>query len=153
MQFFGLPDSCLSASVSWSWHILWCWSVECVSSISNDVYGYYCSKTNHYFSWANLSGSFQECWRSTNVTAIPKGALSPDRENYHLISITNILSKVYEKLVSHKFSSLCKKCGFYLLVSLLIGRSGLHWCAANRISSNSEVIRYRDGVLYCSARF
>ena len=25
-------------------------------------------------------GSFLECWRSANVTAIPKGALSPDRE-------------------------------------------------------------------------
>ena len=24
-------------------------------------------------------GSFLECWRSANVTAIPKGALSPDR--------------------------------------------------------------------------
>ena len=27
-------------------------------------------------------GSFNECWRSTNVTAIPKGAPSPDKENY-----------------------------------------------------------------------
>ena len=28
------------------------------------------------------------CWQSTNVTAIPKGAPSPDRENYHPISKT-----------------------------------------------------------------
>ena len=48
-------------------------------------------------------GSFPECWRSANVTAIPKGASSPDRENYRPISITLILSKVYEKLISHKF--------------------------------------------------
>ena len=26
-------------------------------------------------------GSFPECWRSANVTAIPKGALSVDRED------------------------------------------------------------------------
>ena len=39
-------------------------------------------------------GSFPECWRSANVTAIAKGAPSPDRENYSPISITPILSKV-----------------------------------------------------------
>ena len=33
-------------------------------------------------------GSFPECWRSANVTAIPKGDPSPDRENYRPISIT-----------------------------------------------------------------
>ena len=39
-------------------------------------------------------GSFQECWRSDNVTTIPKGAPSPDTETYRSISITPILSKV-----------------------------------------------------------
>ena len=38
--------------------------------------------------------SFPECWRSTNVTAIPKSAPSPDTENYRPISITPILAKV-----------------------------------------------------------
>ena len=55
-------------------------------------------------------GSYPECWRSASVTAIPKGAPSPDDENYRPISITPILSKVYEKLVSHKLSSFCEKC-------------------------------------------
>ena len=54
-------------------------------------------------------GSFPECWRSAIVTAIPKGAPSPDRENCRPISITPILSKVYEKLVSHKLSGFCEK--------------------------------------------
>ena len=54
-------------------------------------------------------GSFAECWRSNNVTAIPKGTASPDRENYRPISIAPILSKVYEKLVSHKLSSYCEE--------------------------------------------
>ena len=52
-------------------------------------------------------GSFPECWCSANVTSFPKGAPSPDNENYHTISITPILSKVYEKLVSHKLSNFC----------------------------------------------
>ena len=56
-------------------------------------------------------GSFAECWRSANVSAIPKGAPSDDRENYRPISITPILSKVNEKLVSRKLSSFCEKCG------------------------------------------
>ena len=56
---------------------------------------------------------FPECWRSANITAIPKGAPSPDRENYRLISIAPILSKMYEKFVSHKVSSFCEKYFFY----------------------------------------
>ena len=56
-------------------------------------------------------GSFPKSWRSANVTAIPKGAPSSDKENYRPISITPILSKVYVKLVSHKLSSFCEKYG------------------------------------------
>ena len=56
-------------------------------------------------------GSFPECWRSANVTAIPKSAPPPDRETYRPISITRILSKVYEKFVSHKLCSFCEKYG------------------------------------------
>ena len=48
-------------------------------------------------------------WRSANVTAIHKGAPSPDTENYRPILTTPILSKVYEKLVHHKLSSFCEK--------------------------------------------
>ena len=55
--------------------------------------------------------SFPECWLSANITAIPKGAPSPHKENYWPVSITPILSKVYEKLGSHKLSSFCKKYG------------------------------------------
>ena len=32
-------------------------------------------------------GSFPECWRSDNATAIPMDALSPDKENYRPISV------------------------------------------------------------------
>ena len=50
-------------------------------------------------------GSFLECCLSANVTAILKAVSSPNRENYRPISTTTFLSKVYEKLVSHKLSS------------------------------------------------
>ena len=63
-------------------------------------------------------GSFPECWRSTNVTAIPKGDTSPARENYHPISITPILSKMYEKLVSHKLSSFLRNICFFACCSV-----------------------------------
>ena len=61
--------------------------------------------------------SFPECWQSANVTAIPKGAPSPDSENYSPISITPILSNVYEKLISHKLCSFFEKYIFCLLLS------------------------------------
>ena len=52
-------------------------------------------KLNIIFCWLIRRGSFPECWRSANVTAIPRGALTPNRENYRPISITPILSMVY----------------------------------------------------------
>ena len=92
-------------------------------------------------------GSFPEYWLSPNVTAIPKGAPSPDRENHRPISITPILSKVYEKLVSHKLSSFCEKYGL-LPAAQFAYMKGLG-CTAYHISSHSEV----HGLLYRSARF
>ena len=65
---------------------------------------------------------FLECWRSANVTAIPRGAPSPDRENCRSISITPTLSKVYEKLVSHKLSSFCEKYGLLLAAQFAYGK-------------------------------
>ena len=45
-------------------------------------------------------GSFPACWRQANVTPIPKGPPSSSVANYRPISITSILSKVFERLVS-----------------------------------------------------
>ena len=71
-------------------------------------------------------GSFLECWRSTNVTAIPKSVPSRDREIYGPISVTPILSKMSEKLVSHKLSSFCENCFFTCGSVCLKEKSGLH---------------------------
>ena len=57
-------------------------------------------------------GSFPEYWQSANVTAIPMGVPSIDKENNLPKSITHILPKVYQKLVSHKLSIFREKCGF-----------------------------------------
>ena len=45
-------------------------------------------------------GSFPACWRPANVTPNPKGPLSSSVTNYRPISITSVLSKVFERLVS-----------------------------------------------------
>ena len=44
-------------------------------------------------------GSFPACWRQANVTKIPKSPPSSSVANYRLISITSVLSKVFERLV------------------------------------------------------
>ena len=44
--------------------------------------------------------SFTACWRQANVTPIPKGPPSNSVANYRPISITLVLSKVFEHLVS-----------------------------------------------------
>ena len=45
-------------------------------------------------------GIFPVCWRMANVTPIPKGPPSSSASNYRPISLTSILSKVFERLVS-----------------------------------------------------
>ena len=45
-------------------------------------------------------GSFPACWRQANVAPIPKGPPSSSVANYRPISITSVLSKVFERLVS-----------------------------------------------------
>ena len=45
-------------------------------------------------------GSFLACWRQANVTHIPKGPPSSSVVNYRMISITSVLSKAFEHVVS-----------------------------------------------------
>ena len=51
-------------------------------------------------------GSFPECWRSANVTPIPKGS-SPSiyPSEYRPISITPVLSKIFERLLAKRLTS------------------------------------------------
>ena len=45
-------------------------------------------------------GRFPVCWRVANVSPIPKGPHSYSAPNYRAISLTHILPKVFERLVS-----------------------------------------------------
>ena len=45
-------------------------------------------------------GKFPSCWRQANVTPILKGPLSSSVANYRPISITSVLSKMFECQVS-----------------------------------------------------
>ena len=93
MQFFGLSDSNPSASTSW-----WCSSftfpplfLKMVADIIGLI-AIIAEKLSLIVRGLLRLGSYPECWRFANVTAIPKDAPSPDRENYNPISITSILS-------------------------------------------------------------
>ena len=52
------------------------------------------------FRWLVQLGCFSACCRKANVTIIPKGPPSASVANYRPISITSVLSTVFERLVS-----------------------------------------------------
>ena len=56
-------------------------------------------------------GSFPVCWRQANVTLIPKGPPSSSVANYIPISITSVLSKVFERLVSVRLLRFMERSG------------------------------------------
>ena len=56
-------------------------------------------------------GSFQASRRQTNVTPIPKGPPFSSVANYRPISITSVLSKVFECLVSVRLGRFMESCG------------------------------------------
>ena len=56
-------------------------------------------------------GSFPACWRQANVTPIPKGPPSSSAANYRPISITSVLSKVFQRLVSVRLGRFMERSG------------------------------------------
>ena len=56
-------------------------------------------------------GSFPTCWRQTSVTSIPKGPSSSFVVNYRPSSITSVLSKVFERLVSVRLGRFMERSG------------------------------------------
>ena len=55
--------------------------------------------------------SFPACWRQAIVTPIPKGKPSSSVANYRPISITSVLSKVFERLVSVRLGRFMEHSG------------------------------------------
>ena len=56
-------------------------------------------------------GSFPQCWRKGHITPIPKGGPSSRVEDYRPITITPVLSKVFEKLVSFRLGRFAEQAG------------------------------------------
>ena len=74
-------------------------------------------------------GSFPPYWRHANVTKIPKGPPSFSVANYRLISITSVLPKVLERLVSVQLGRFMERNGV-LPTTQFAYRKGLGACDA-----------------------
>ena len=74
-------------------------------------------------------GSFQPSWRQANVTLIPKGQPSSSVANRRPISITSVLSKVFERLVSVRLGRFMERHGV-LPTTQFAYRKGLGTCDA-----------------------
>ena len=75
-------------------------------------------------------GSFPTCWGQANVTPIPKGSLSFSVHNYRPISITPVLSKVFERLVAVRLRRFMDHCSGVLPTKQFAYRKGLGTCVA-----------------------
>ena len=73
--------------------------------------------------------SFQACWRQANVTPIPKGPPSYSVANYRPISITSVLCKVFDSLVSVRLGRFMERSGV-LPTTQFAYRQGLGTCDA-----------------------
>ena len=74
-------------------------------------------------------GSFPPCWRQANVTPIPKGPPSSSVANFRPISITSVLSKVFERLVSVDLGRFMERNGVHPTTQFAY-RKGLGTCDA-----------------------
>ena len=72
-------------------------------------------------------GSFPACWRQANVTLIPKGPPSSSVATYRPISITSVLSYVFERLVSVRLGRFIERSGV-LPTTQFAYRKGLGTC-------------------------
>ena len=72
-------------------------------------------------------GNFTACWRQANVTPIPNFPPSSSVANYLPISITSVLSNVFERLVSVRLGRLME-CSGVLPTTQFAYRKGLGTC-------------------------
>ena len=70
-------------------------------------------KLSRVFRQLLRQGSFPQQWRCANVVPIPKGPVSSLVTGFRPISITPVLSKVYERLVSSRLSVFMEREGIF----------------------------------------
>ena len=75
------------------------------------------------------SGSFPSSWKAACITPVPKGPPSSSVSNYRPISITPVLSKVFEKLLSSRLGRFFEHYGL-LPQTQFAYRKGLGTCDA-----------------------
>ena len=87
-------------------------------------------------------GSFQPCWRQANVTPIPKGPPSSSVANYRQISITSVLSRVFERLVSVCLGRFVERNGLLRTIQFAyrkgLGTSDALLCESHTLQSALE---------------
>ena len=81
------------------------------------------------FWWLVRLSSFLACWRQAYVTPISKGPPSSFVANYQPISITSVLSEVFERLVSVRFGQFMEHSGVLPTTQFAYWK-GLGTCAA-----------------------
>ena len=85
-------------------------------------------------------GSFPTCWKQVNVSPIPKGPRSSSVDNYRPISITSVLSKVFERLVSVRLGRFMEGSGVLITTNFAyrkgLGTSDALSCASHTLQSS-----------------
>ena len=89
-------------------------------------------------------GSFPACWLQANVTPIPKSPPSSSVANYRPNSITSVLSKVFERLVSVRLGRFMERSGV-LPTTQFDYRKGLGTCDALPFVSHTLQSALKNG--------
>ena len=93
-------------------------------------------------------GSFMACRRQAYVTPLPKGPPSSSVANYQPISITSVLSKMFERLVSVRLERFMERSGVRVAYTAkCIGQWAGGWI--EKIDFSAAFYRVNDqGILY-----
>ena len=89
----------------WLWLVWWDWLSWVFFLLYKEIAGPFSPKFTKVLPILLRRGLFPECWREANITSIPKGAPSSVVTEHRHISITPVLSKVYEKVISCRMIS------------------------------------------------
>ena len=94
------------------------------------------------FRWLVRLDRFPPCWRQANVTPISKGPPSTSVDNDRPISITSVLSKVFERLVSVRLGRFKEGSGVLPITQFAyrksVGISDAHFCVSHTPQSALE---------------